>query len=39
MDTHKKIHAHAQTQASTLDRLNGFASLDAQNAHAIMIMD
>jgi hypothetical protein len=32
-------HTHKQTQASTFDRLNGFASLDEQNAHAIMRMD
>jgi len=37
----KKTHAHThkQTQASTLDNLNGFASLDEKNAHAIMRMD
>ncbi len=35
----QKKHTHTQTQASTLDRLNGFASLDEQNARAIMRMD
>jgi hypothetical protein len=36
---HPPKNTHTQTQASTLDRLNGFASLDEQNAHAIMRMD
>ncbi len=35
----QKTHTHTKTEASTLDRLNGFASLDEQNVHAIMRMD
>ncbi len=37
--THTHTHTYTQTQTSTLDRLNGFASLDEQNVNAIMRMD
>jgi len=35
----KHTHTHTHTHKPKHDRLNGFASLDEQNVHAIMRMD